>query len=138
MHPLIEALFSLLIPQVIAALIGGLIGAAISIKVALYGWRLSLLCAAGSLILAGALAEYITYTHEVDFILLHGALGILVGILGNSALNSINSAAPDFVDRVIVVLSNGLIEVLKEIPKLVIKRLEELFNWFKVFMGKDK
>ena len=50
MELFIEALYSLLIPQVVAALIGGFIGASINIKVDLYGWRLSLLFAFGSLI----------------------------------------------------------------------------------------
>ena len=137
MELFIEALYSLLIPQVVAALIGGFIGASINIKVELYGWRLSILFAFGSLVSAGALAEYLTYNHDVNFILLHCVLGILVGILGNSLLNSINLAAPDFTNKLVNVLSNGILEVLKEIPKLIIKKLEELFQWFKLIMRKD-
>lgn len=137
MELFIEALYSLLIPQVVAALIGGFIGASINIKVELYGWRLSLLFAFGSLISAGALAEYLTYNHNVNFILLHCVLGILVGILGNSLLNSINLAAPDFTSKLVSVLSNGILEVLKEIPKLVVRKLEELFQWIKIIMRKD-
>lgn len=131
MELLIEALNRLLIPQVVAALIGGFIGASINIKVELYGWRLSLLFAFGSLVSAGALAEYLTYNHNVNFILLHLVLGIMVGILGNSLLISINLAAPDFTNKLVKVLSNGILEVLKEIPKLIIRKLEELFQWFK-------
>lgn len=131
MELLIEALNRLLIPQVVAALIGGFIGASINIKVELYGWRLSLLFAFGSLGSAGALAEYLTYNHNVNFILLHLVLGIMVGILGNSLLISINLAAPDFTNKLVKVLSNGILEVLKEIPKLIIRKLEELFQWFK-------
>lgn len=131
MELLIEALNRLLIPQVVAALIGGFIGASMNIKVELYGWRLSLLFAFGSLVSAGALAEYLTYNHNVNFILLHLVLGIMVGILGNSLLISINLAAPDFTNKLVKVLSNGILEVLKEIPKLIIRKLEELFQWFK-------
>lgn len=138
MELLIEALNRLLIPQVVAALIGGFIGASINIKVELYGWRLSLLFAFGSLVSAGALAEYLTYNHDVNFILLHFVLGIMVGILGNSLLISINLAAPDFTNKLVKVLSNGVLEVLKEIPKLIIRKLEELFQWFKIIMRKDK
>lgn len=137
MELFIEALYSLLIPQVVAALIGGFIGASINIKVELYGWRLSLLFAFGSLVLAGALAEYLTYNHNVQFILLHCVLGILVGILGNHLLISINSAAPDFTSKLVNVLSNGILEVLKEIPKLLIRKLDELFQWVKIIMRKD-
>lgn len=138
MELFIEALYSLLIPQVVAALIGGFIGASINIKVELYGWRLSLLFAFGSLVSAGALAEYLTYNHYVDFILLHFVLGIMVGILGNSLLISINLAAPDFTNKLVSLLSNGILEVLKEVPKLIIEKLEGLFQWLKVITRKDK
>lgn len=137
MELFIEALYSLLIPQVVAALIGGFIGASINIKVELYGWRLSLLFAFGSLVSAGALAEYLTYNHNVNFILLHCVLGMLVGILGNHLLISINLAAPDFTSKLVNILSNGILEVLKEIPKLLIRKLEELFQWIKIIMRKD-
>ena len=69
MELFIEALYSLLIPQVVAALIGGFIGASINIKVELYGWRLSLLFAFGSLISAGALAEYFTHLYPSSLLL---------------------------------------------------------------------
>lgn len=137
MELLIEALYSLLIPQVVAALIGGFIGASMNIKVELYGWRLSILFALGSLVSAGALAEYLTYNYEIKFILLHFVLGIMVGILGNSLLISINLAAPDFTNKLVNVLSNGILEVLKEIPKLITKKLEELFQWLKIITRKD-
>ena len=134
MQSFLEALYSLLIPQVVAALIGGFIGASSNIKVELYGWRLSLLTAFGSLIAAGALAEYLTYNHDIQFILLHCVLGILVGILGNSLLNSINASAPKFTQDIVDALSYGLIEIVKEIPKLIIRKLEEIFYWFKIII----
>lgn len=137
MELLIEALYSLLIPQVVAALIGGFIGASMNIKVELYGWRLSILFALGSLVSAGALAEYLTYNYDIKFILLHFVLGIMVGILGNSLLISINLAAPDFTNKLVNVLSNGILEVLKEIPKLITKKVEELFQWLKIITRKD-
>lgn len=137
MELLIEALYSLLIPQVVAALIGGFIGASMNIKVELYGWRLSILFALGSLVSAGALAEYLTYNYEIKFILLHFVLGIMVGILGNSLLISINLAAPDFTSKLVNVLSSGILEILKEIPKLITKKLEELFQWLKIITRKD-
>ena len=138
MELFIEALHSLLIPQVVAALIGGLIGASMNIKVELYGWRLSILFALGSLVSAGALAEYLTYNYNIKFILLHFVLGIMVGILGNSLLISINLAAPDFTSKLVNVLSNGILEVMKEIPKLAVRKLEDLFQWLKIIIRKDK
>lgn len=137
MELFMEALKSIFIPQVVAALMGGLLGACISIKVELHGWRISILLAIASLIIAGAMSEYLTYNFSVKFILLHCGLGMLIGILGNSLLNAINTAAPDFMVRLVGVLTNGIIQVAIEIPNLIIKKLEDIFNWFKIIMRKD-
>lgn len=110
---LIEALYGLLIPQVVAGLLGGLLGAMISLKIELYGWRLSILFGIGSIICAGALAEYLTYTYEVKFILLHCGLGMLVGILGNAAIDSINLAAPEYMNKVVRGTGDGLLTKIK-------------------------
>lgn len=115
MSGLIEAIYGLLIPQVVAGLLGGLLGAMISIKIELYGWRLSILFGIGSIIGAGALAEYLTYTYEMKFILLHCGLGILVGIVGNSGLDAINLAAPDYMRKVVNRTGDGLMSKLKGI-----------------------
>lgn len=137
MELFMEALQSIFIPQVVAALIGGLLGACTSIKVELHGWRISILLAIASLIIAGAISEYLTYNFSVKFILLHCGLGLLVGILGNSLLNAINVAAPDFMVKLVDVLFNGIIQVVKEIPALAIKKLEDMFNWLKLLIRKD-
>ena len=138
MELMIVALYGLLIPQVVAGLIGGLLGSLISIKVELYGWRLSILFGIGSILCAGALAEYLTYSYDIEFILLHGALGLLVGILGNAAIDALNLASVDFTRKLVNILSNGILEIVKELPKLIIKKLEDGFNWLKVFTRKDK
>lgn len=113
MELLIEALYGLLIPQVVAGLLGGLLGAMISLKIELYGWRLSILFGIGSIICAGALAEYLTYTYEVKFILLHCGLGMLVGILGNAAIDSINLAAPEYMNKAVRGTGDGLLAKIK-------------------------
>ena len=134
MEIFIETMHTLLIPQVVAALIGGLIGASINIKVELYGWRLSILFAIGSLVSAGAIAEYITYIHSINFIFLHCVLGILVGILGNSLLNAIYVEAPDFTGKLVNVLSEGIIELVKEVPKYIISKFDTIFEWLKLII----
>lgn len=117
MENFIEAIYGLLIPQVVAGLIGGLIGAMISIKVELYGWRISILMALGAIISAGALAEYLTYAYDQHFILLHGVLGILVGIVGNAALDAINLAAPTLMKRAVDRTGDGLlVKIDKYLP----------------------
>ena len=113
MELLIEALYGLLIPQVVAGLLGGLLGAMISLKIELYGWRLSILFGLGSIVCAGALAEYLTHTYEVKFILLHCGLGMLVGILGNAAIDSINLAAPEYMNKAVRGTGDGLLAKIK-------------------------
>lgn len=113
MELFIEALYGLLIPQVVAGLLGGLLGAMISLKIELYGWRLSILFGLGSIVCAGALAEYLTYTYEVKFILLHCGLGMLVGILGNAAIDSINLAAPEYMNKAVRGTGDGLLAKIK-------------------------
>ena len=113
MELLIEALYGLLIPQVVAGLLGGLLGAMISLKIELYGWRLSILFGIGSIVCAGALAEYLTHTYEVKFILLHCGLGMLVGILGNAAIDSINLAAPEYMNKAVRRTGDGLLAKIK-------------------------
>lgn len=134
----IEALQSILIPQIAAAIIGGLFGACISIKVELYGWRISILIAVSSLIITGAISEYLAHNFNVDSVLAQCGLGILIGILGNSLLNAINAQAPIFMENLMDVLSNGIIQVAKELPNIIISKLEELFQWFKLFIRKEK
>ena len=138
MELMIVALYGLMIPQVVAGLIGGLLGSLISIKVELYGWRLSILFGIGSILCAGALSEYLTITYAIKFILLHGVLGLLVGILGNAAIDALNLASVDFTRKLVNILSNGILEIVKELPKLIIKKLEDGFNWLKIFTRKDK
>lgn len=113
MEEFLLAMHGMLIPQVVAGLMGGLIGAMISIKVELYGWRLSILFGIGSIIGAGALAEYLTHTYKLMFILLHCGLGILVGIVGNSALDAINLAAPEYMRKVVRGTGDGLVAKIK-------------------------
>lgn len=115
MDAFIEAIYGLLIPQVVAGLLGGLIGAMISIKVELYGWRLSILFGIGSIICAGALAEYLTYSYGLEFILLHCGLGMLVGIVGNAGLDAINLAAPEYMRSVVNRTGDGVLDNIKAI-----------------------
>ena len=114
MELLVEALYGLLIPQVVAGLLGGLLGAMISIKVELYGWRLSILFGIGSIICAGALAEYLTYSYDVKFILLHCGLGMLVGIVGNAGLDAINLAAPEQMRKIVKGTGEGILYKIKK------------------------
>ena len=117
MEEFLAAMHGLLIPQVVAGLIGGVIGALISMKVDIFGWRLSILFGLGSIIGAGAVAEYLTHVYHIKFILLHCSLGILIGIVGNAALDAINLAAPDYMRKVINGTGKGILyKIRKYLP----------------------
>lgn len=114
MEEFLAAMHGLLIPQVVAGLIGGVIGALISMKVDIFGWRLSILFGLGSIIGAGAVAEYLTHVYHIKFILLHCSLGILIGIVGNAALDAINLAAPDYMRKVINGTGKGILYKIRK------------------------
>ena len=113
MEQFIIAMHGVLIPQVVAGLIGGVLGAMMSIKIERFGWRLSILFGVGSIIGAGAVAEYLTHVYSVEFILLHCGLGILFGIVGNAALDAINLAAPEYMRKVVRGTGDGLLAKIK-------------------------
>lgn len=114
MDTFIEAIAVLLIPQVVSGLLGGLIGSLISVKVELYGWRLSILFGICSIISAGALAEYLTYSNGLKFILLHCVLGMLVGVVGNAALDALNLAAPEHMRKIVNGTGDGILYKIKK------------------------
>lgn len=114
MEDFLIVMHGILIPQVVAGLIGGLLGAMMSIKVDRFGWRLSILFGIGSIIAAGAVAEYLTYVYIIEFILLHCGLGILIGILGNAALDALNLAAPEFTRKIVKGTGDGILHKIKK------------------------
>lgn len=113
MEQFIIAMNRVLIPQVVAGLIGGVLGAMMSIRIERFGWRLSILSGIGSIIVAGAVAEYLTYAYSVEFILLHCGLGILSGIVGNAALYAIDLAAPRYMHEVVRSTGDGLLAKIR-------------------------
>ena len=132
----LEALQRLLIPEVIAGLLGGVIGAS-TIRVELYGWRFSVLYFIGAIISAGSFAEYITHTFGYRFILLHCIGGFIVAVVSTSLLDAIAITAPRFTKKLVDLVANGILEVVKELPSLAIKKLEELIGWIRLFLKKD-
>jgi hypothetical protein len=118
MEMFILAIAAMLTPPVVAGLMGGVLGALMSLKVEIYGWRLSILFAIGSVIAAGALVEYLTSNGGQQLILTNCVVGMITGMLSSSALDSINLAAPDYMRRAVHHSGEGLLNKLKTVlPK---------------------
>lgn len=92
----INALLAALTPQVVFALIGGIIGVAIKSKIEGYTWGYTIFIAIGSLIACGATAEYLYSSHNLTSIFLHMFIAVIMGIIGASILHSFNLFAPRF------------------------------------------
>lgn len=97
----INALVSALTPQVVFALIGGIIGVAIKSKIEGYTWRYTIFIAIGSLIAVGATAEYLYSSYKLTSIFLHMFIAVIMGIIGASILHAFNLFAPSFASAVV-------------------------------------
>lgn len=92
----INALLSALSPQVVFALIGGLIGVGIKSRIEGYNWIYTIFIGIGSLIAVGAVSEYLYSVHQAHYIFLHMFIGVVMGIIGASVLHAFNIFAPGF------------------------------------------
>lgn len=112
MDLLLTALQGYLVPQVIAGIIGGVFGSIISAKqkIELYGYTVCFFLGLISTIWAAGIAEYFFYVKGLTFIFAHMGLGALVGIIGVSAVDVINLAAPDKMKVIVDKTSDGFID----------------------------
>lgn len=118
------ALSSTLTPQMIMALIGGLIGTNMSSDVKLYGWRLTILTAIISMSLVGVSSEYISYKWGVTSLIGHFAQGCLAGMVGMRLLDAIRLALPDFMHTLASLASKTALELVVDLFNKVRKILK--------------
>ena len=104
----ISALVGALSPQVVSALLGGLVGVRIKSKRDGYSRRYSFLIAVGSIIAVAAVAEYFYSVHDLTMLFVHSFIGILIGIMSASLLHAFNLFAPKFATNTINMLGEKL------------------------------
>ena len=115
MNIYLEAIRVTLTPEVVAGLIGGLLGAIITIRIELHGLRLSILFAIGSIINAGAVSEALISSWSIYSLYAQGGIGIMVAIISNALLDKLHAKAPKLVGRVIEVIEEDILLAIKEV-----------------------
>lgn len=122
MEIFINAIGVFKLPQVIAGLLGGCIGAGLLAKAYLevYSKGLCLLFGMLGVISAGAASEYALIHWEIVSIFLHTILGAISGIVGASGIDAVRLAAPK--------LMKDLVEGTSE---SIVTKVISLINWKK-------
>lgn len=112
MDLLLAALQGYFVPQVIAGILGGIFGSILSAKqkIELYGYTVCFFLGLISTIWAAGIAEYFLYVKGLTYIFAHMGLGALVGIIGVSAVDVINLAAPEKMKVIVDKTSDGFID----------------------------
>ena len=132
MNTLLEVLYNILTPEIVSALLGGLIGASITIKIDVYGYRLSILFSIGSIISAGAFSEYISIRWNINSLFAQGLIGIIVAIIANSLLDKIHVKSPKMIENLISLIEEDVYISTKEIIKIfkdgLIRKISYIFR----------
>lgn len=108
----INALIGALSPQVVFALLGGLVGVRIKSRKEGYSRSYSLFIAIGSIIAVGATAEYFHSAYDLQMLFVHSFLGVLIGIMSANLLHAFNLFAPKFAKNIVNRLGEKLTEML--------------------------
>lgn len=111
-------------PQILIAIIGGVIGTNISSDIKLYGVRLTILTAIVTLSIVGVASEYISYKWQTQSIIGHFAMGGIVGMAGMRLLDAIRLALPDLMHSITELAGKSTLELVTA-----------LFNKAKKFLG---
>lgn len=108
----INALISALSPQVVFALLGGLVGVRIKSKREGYSRSYSWFIALGSIIAVGATAEYFYSVYNLEMIFVHSFIGVIMGIMSANLLHAFNLFAPKFAKNIVNKLGEKITEKL--------------------------
>lgn len=108
----ITALIGALSPQVVSALLGGLVGVRIKSRKEGYSRSYSLFIAVGSIIAVAATAEYFYSVYNLEMLFVHSFIGILIGIMSANLLHAFNLFAPKFAKNIVNRLGEKLTEML--------------------------
>lgn len=101
-----------MIPQVIAGLIGGLLGVACLFKSnkEQYGIELTIIFSVLGVLSAGGFAEYMLTNHSLISVILHTVLGAVAGMVGASGVDAVRLAAPRLTRDIVNGTGEGLVQ----------------------------
>lgn len=111
-------------PEVAAALIGGLFGAAYAADIKTYGIRLTILVSIGALLVVGAVAEWLSVRHGLNFLWILGGIGFVVGMATGHLLDATRVASPALAKKLVALAGDAAVD---EIASLI----KRFFSFFK-------
>lgn len=117
MNIYIDALSIALTPQVVAAFIGGLLGASAAADIQRYGLRLTVIFTALGVLAAGAVAEYLTAYRGITSVLLHVIISPFVGMCFGYLLDAIRVTMPNLFNKLLSSVGDTAIAGVTEFIK---------------------
>jgi len=100
--------------QITAAILGCIVGSFAMDPVARYGIRIALLFTIISMVLAGAISEYLAVAKEMRYVLIHAGIGIGIGLVCQFLIEEIKQSAPKFFKSLLNILTSTLIDNIVE------------------------
>ena len=112
-------------PQIVASILGGLLGAFIASDRKRYGWQLSFMFMIAAIAFAGAMGEYLNISRGITSIFWLFLLNIPLGMIVGSTLDVIRIANRPLIERLVIGIGNSGVSIVLE---SVIGRLAKWFG----------
>ena len=112
MENLQTELIASLTPTVLMALIGALIGGLLGVRDRFkeYGFYLTLLLVISSVMIGGAVVDYLAREYHLKSLLLSWVIGLGFGIFGSMAVDMLRLASPSLADKLVNGMGNEAVE----------------------------
>lgn len=112
MENLQTELIASLTPTVLMALIGALIGGLLGVRDRFkeYGFYLTLLLVISSVMIGGAIVDYLAREYHLKSLLLSWVIGLGFGIFGSMAVDMLRLASPSLADKLVNGMGNEAVE----------------------------
>lgn len=114
MELFLSTITSSLTPQIIFAMLGGIVGALIASDFKRYGWLLSCLFIFASIAMAASAGEYLQQSKGIQSIWLLLVLNIPLGMVVGATLDVIRIVSPSLIERLVVNVGNSGVNIVAE------------------------
>ena len=113
-------------PQIIFAMLGGLLGALIASDRERYGWQLSVMFGIAAIAFAAAMGEYLFIKRSIESIFWLFVLNVPLGMIVGSTLDVLRIASPPLIEKLVNGIGNSGVNIIVE------SVLGKIARWFGV------
>lgn len=112
-------LIASLTPQVLMALVGALIGGLLGVRDRFkeYGFYLTLLLVISSVMIGGAVVDYLAREYHLKSLLLSWVIGLGFGIFGSMAVDMLRLTSPSLAEKLVNGMGNEAVETAIDMVK---------------------